>query len=129
MAGASESLGGRTLNIPVILLRVRLRCLALLVLVLVALPLVVELVENGFHLLAHGDTAHFSDSEGHQPLSQEHGCGGTFHLCSCCRSLSGDTPALAALPAPAAPVLSVMAAEPLANATGFARSYRRPPRT
>lgn len=107
----------------------RLRSIALLVLLLIAMPLAVELVENGLHLLAHGDTAHLSGSEGHEPLSEEHGCGGTFHLCSCCRSVSGDTPSLAALPSPAAPVLAVMDAERPGMPTGFSRSTRRPPRT
>ena len=47
------------------------------------LPGGMELAENAYHLAAHGDLAH-NRNAGHSPFDPEHGCGGGFHLCSCC---------------------------------------------
>jgi len=41
-------------------------------------------VENLWHLVATGHTAHALDQgSDHAPLGDEHGCTGTFHLCTC----------------------------------------------
>ena len=46
-----------------------------------------ELVEDGVHLALYGDFVHDQSAGGnHQPFQKEHGCGGGFHLCSCCLS-------------------------------------------
>lgn len=58
----------------------------LLVLALAALltPGFVEAAENLWHLAAAGHGAHASDAgPSHRPQDEEHGCTGTFHLCSC----------------------------------------------
>ena len=48
-----------------------------------------ELLENTVHLAQHGHLAHsVSDGDTHGPLDAEHGCAGTFHLCSCCVGIS-----------------------------------------
>lgn len=71
---------------------VRRLALTLFVLVLAwsMLPGGVELLENASHLVAHGDLAHPSKS-GHTPFNPEHGCGGGFHLCSCCHAQTSET--------------------------------------
>lgn len=53
-------------------------------LVLALWPALGETVELVAHVIAHGDLAHASaDSHDEGPLgANEHGCGGTFHLCS-----------------------------------------------
>lgn len=48
------------------------------------LPGSVELTENAWHLTTHGDFAHDKGRQNHIPFNPEHGCGGGFHLCSCC---------------------------------------------
>ncbi|HBL31600.1 MAG TPA: hypothetical protein DD490_32665 [Acidobacteria bacterium] len=48
------------------------------------LPGSTEFLENAYHLTVHGDFAHDQAQRGHTPFNPEHGCGGGFHLCSCC---------------------------------------------
>ena len=59
------------------------RLLAVL-LVLAIWPALSETVETVVHVAEHGDLAHDpADHPGENPLgSDEHGCSGTFHLCS-----------------------------------------------
>ena len=54
------------------------------------LPGSVELTENAWHLTVHGDLAHDQARQGHLPFNPEHGCGGGFHLCSCCHVQSSQ---------------------------------------
>lgn len=55
-----------------------------LVLVLALTPGLVEAVENVWHLAQNGHSAHATgESSDHQPTDEEHGCSGTFHMCSC----------------------------------------------
>ena len=43
-----------------------------------------EFAENVWHLAVSGHTAHaIEQGEDHAPEGDEHGCSGTFHLCSC----------------------------------------------
>ena len=46
-----------------------------------------ELAEAGTHLVTHGDSAHSPDP-GHEEsgTTDEHGCSGAFHLCTCCHA-------------------------------------------
>ncbi len=60
-----------------------------LVLLLAFVPGVGELMENAVHLAAEGHFAHAThDGDVHDPGSDEHGCTGAIHTCSCCLSLS-----------------------------------------
>jgi len=60
------------------------RILALL-LAFAMFPSAMEAVEVAVHLVQHGDFAHGDqDEHASTPLgTDEHGCSGTFHLCSC----------------------------------------------
>ena len=70
------------------LMRRRLVQLAVLALVFSITPGALELVENVAHAMAHGDAAHVDDG-GHSKGSptDEDGCSGATHACSCCHSL------------------------------------------
>lgn len=54
-------------------------------------PGLTEVTENLWHLAASGHSAHAAE-EGpdHAPQDEEHGCTGTFHLCSCHHSQASD---------------------------------------
>jgi len=76
---------------------VRTLILRLMVLGLIWLmvPGLAEAAENLWHLAQAGHTAHARDAGAdHAPEGDEHGCSGTFHLCSCHHS-----PATALAPA------------------------------
>tara|TARA_R110002096_G_scaffold361075_3_gene554182 strand:+ start:84757 stop:85089 length:333 start_codon:yes stop_codon:yes gene_type:complete len=50
-------------------------------------PGVSELSENAVHLVIHGDTAHSGEADHEESTStDEHGCSGSFHVCSCCHA-------------------------------------------
>jgi hypothetical protein len=67
-------------------------------LVLLVTPGLLEATENLWHLAAAGHTAHSSEAGAdHQPTGDEHGCTGSFHLCSCHRSPPSQTEARARL--------------------------------
>lgn len=53
-----------------------------------------ELVELAVHVLRYGDVAHAdAHDEDQSPLgADEHGCSGTFHLCSCHHGAAATTP-------------------------------------
>lgn len=72
---------------------VRSRILALL-LVLAIIPSGMELVELAVHIVRYGDVAHADQHDkSTKPIgSDEHGCSGTFHLCSCHQVVSATTP-------------------------------------
>lgn len=68
------------------MLRVRslLRPLVVATLAWLLVPGLSEATENLWHLLRTGHGAHdLSAGAGHAPQDEEHGCTGTFHLCSC----------------------------------------------
>lgn len=59
-------------------------------LLLVLFPGTGEAIENAVHLVGFGHTAHATGTpDQHEPSGTEHGCGGTFHLCSCCVQVTG----------------------------------------
>lgn len=88
-----------------------------------------ELAENAYHLAVHGDFAHSEPlGQSHRPFGSEHGCGGGFHLCSCCHTqptVSEEKQVLAS---------SRLSTERLSTgalpsvARGFARGLEEPPR-
>lgn len=53
--------------------------------ILLALSLLpsVEIVEAAVHLVVHGDAAHGGGHDDSGLGQDEHGCSGTFHVCSC----------------------------------------------
>jgi hypothetical protein len=60
------------------------KCIAVVV-ILSLMPATTELIEAVVHYVEHGDLAHADkDDHGTKALgTDEHGCAGTFHLCSC----------------------------------------------
>jgi hypothetical protein len=47
-------------------------------------PGLAEATENLWHLATEGHSAHAPGAEDdHAPVGDEHGCSGTFHVCSC----------------------------------------------
>ena len=66
----------------------RLSAVAVSVLLLwVLTPGLAEFVENAVHLVENGHFAHATPAgDSHPSPGPEHGCTGTFHLCSCCQS-------------------------------------------
>ena len=98
-------------------------------LVWLLIPGLTEAAENVWHVATAGHSAHSADAGAdHAPDDDEHGCTGTFHLCTCCHSA----------PVNVAPVLSVKSADddgrdevrraapPLP--TPFLTGFDRPPR-
>ena len=60
--------------------------IALLVAYMMA-PGMSELSENAVHLVMHGDTAHSGEADHEASTStDEHGCSGSFHVCTCCHA-------------------------------------------
>ena len=56
-------------------------------------PGLTEASENLWHLIRAGHTAHSLDAgPDHAPKGDEHGCSGTFHLCSCHHSSCTTVP-------------------------------------
>lgn len=50
-------------------------------------PGIGELLENAVHFTVEGHLAHSApDGDTHGPALPEHGCSGTYHLCSCCHT-------------------------------------------
>lgn len=104
------------------------RCGLVFLLLLALAPGFGEVVENVLHLLTEGHAAHArSHDDDHAAKGPEHGCTGTFHMCSCHSSSTGLRPAVA----PRAQVLEVIAtlASTLAGPTdaGFHLLPERPP--
>lgn len=67
-----------------------IRRFAALLLFLVLFPGAGEAIENAVHLVGFGHTAHAAGTpDQHEPSGSEHGCGGMFHLCSCCMQVTG----------------------------------------
>lgn len=98
-------------------------------LVYAMMPGALEITENAVHLLRHGDTAHADEQHAQDGPSDEHGCSGTYHACTCHSSaqfVSG--PAAPMLP-PAAHVAQAIVVGPAdAPTDGFSREIYRPPR-
>ena len=91
-------------------------------------PGLAEAAENLWHFARVGHTAHAQDAgEDHAPDGDEHGCSGTFHLCSCHHS----PPTVLAL-APATRQLAPVEQSSLRNETSSPGpdlpSLFRPPR-
>ena len=92
-------------------------------------PGALEATENLAHALRSGHLAHAAESgDSHSDPGPEHGCNGTFHLCSCHLTASG-------LLAAAGPTLAVaeegllFVDPPGGGASGHLYSVRRPPRS
>lgn len=98
------------------------------VLLLALAPGLGEVVENVVHLVVHGHLAH-AEAQGdhHAERLPEHGCSGTFHLCSC-HTARGLRPARS--PRVRSPDLIDVLASPRAASTrnGFHHVPERPPR-
>lgn len=61
-------------------------------LVVLITPGLIEATENAWHLITTGHTAHSPEAgPDHQPSDAEHGCTGSFHLCSCHRTPPSQT--------------------------------------
>jgi hypothetical protein len=68
----------------VALVRTLIPRLLVLGLVWLMTPGLTEAAENLWHVARAGHTAHAQNTgEDHAPEGDEHGCSGTFHLCSC----------------------------------------------
>ncbi len=93
---------------------VRSRILALL-LVLAVVPSGMELVELTVHIVRYGDVAHADQHDtSTKPIgSDEHGCSGTFHVCSCHQVVSAMTPLATAVACIRVPAESLVIAFPL----------------
>lgn len=93
---------------------VRSRILALL-LVLAVIPSGMELVELAVHIVRYGDVAHADKHDkSTKPIgSDEHGCSGTFHVCSCHQVVSATTPLATTVVCLRAPVESLAIIFPL----------------
>jgi hypothetical protein len=77
-----------------------------------------EVVEDGVHLALYGDFVHDqSTGRNHQPFKAEHGCGGGFHLCSCC---------LGQLAEPAAERISFSSLSLVTSPPVMVEDYREP---
>lgn len=89
----------------------------------------VEIVENLGHWITHGDTAHADRQHDQDGPSDEHGCSGTYHACSCHASASF-------VAGSGAPVLMAPVDRPArapraineAHDSDFVRQLLRPPR-
>jgi hypothetical protein len=92
------------------------------------LPGGVELAENVSHLVLHGDFAHDGTAPGHTPFNEEHGCGGGFHLCSCCHSQSPNSSAAFQVASPGFSFKAAPADRPSSAGAGFPQSLKNPPR-
>ena len=67
-------------------------------LVYLVTPSLTEAAENVWHLLSTGHDAHAVEAgSDHAPQGDEHGCSGTYHLCSCCHTAPGDSAPLVIL--------------------------------
>lgn len=93
------------------------------------MPGVGEVVENLDHLIleghfAHAQASHRQDSRGEYP---EHGCNGTFHLCSCHITLSFLTPAGIALVGALPPGSLRGSADSRSPGAGYHQIPERPP--
>lgn len=64
----------------------RMRLLIAVLMIYCMIPNAGEIVENAVHLVTTGHTAHALDDADHEPKGAEHGCSGTSHVCSCCRT-------------------------------------------
>jgi len=104
------------------------RRIAALVLLLALFPGAGEAIENAVHLAGFGHTAHASGTtDKHQPSGTEHGCAGTFHLCSCCMQVSGVLSTAARLGGGPNRALTPIAATPVPLDVARERT-ERPPR-
>lgn len=79
------------------------KCGFILALIWMLTPGLTEAAENLWHVVRSGHAAHAADQGAdHEPEGDEHGCSGTFHLCSCHHSTSTTlTPATAGTELPA----------------------------
>lgn len=104
------------------------RRISALVLLLVLFPGAGEAIENAVHLVGFGHTAHAAGtSDQHEPSGSEHGCGGMFHLCTCCMQVSGVLAVTARLGGGADCALAIAAACPRPLDVD-PQSTERPPR-
>lgn len=109
-------------------MRTFLRPLMVVALVWGLVPGMSEATENLWHLVRTGHSAHdLSAGQGHAPHGKEHGCNGTFHLCSCHHSVPSDlVPALS--PQRCGTVWEDLVPEERALRDGVSRPPERPPR-
>lgn len=92
-------------------------------------PGAMEATENLGHVLRSGHLAHATESgDSHSDPGPEHGCNGTFHLCSC----HFTAPGLLAAVGPAlgaADEGQLFVDQTVGRASGHLHSVERPPRS
>ncbi len=101
----------------------------MLALLLALAPGLGEVVENVVHLATQGHLAHAQETgDQHAERGPEHGCNGTFHLCTCHNSSTGlrpGRPPRARFP----DLVDTLAPAPAGSThTGFHHVPERPPR-
>lgn len=100
----------------------------MLLLACLLLPGGAELVENASHLVIHGDLAHDQAQTNHRPFNPEHGCGGGFHLCSCCHSQASSASAYPRVKKPTTFPVTGFGLRIASLSTGFPQASKEPPR-
>lgn len=101
-----------------------LRTLLLAVLALAMSPGVLELLDDGVHLLTEGRTDHGDEAE----ACPEHGCTATAHYCACCTSLAfANTPGALRVPTDALVLLPRGLDHRARGPRGVAQRHQRPP--
>ena len=101
-----------------------LRATLAVILALGSAPGVVEIVEDGAHLLLEGHTDHV-DAQAPCP---EHGCTPTSHHCGCCKTQQvADVGVAVAVPESPTDVQRWASEEAGPAPSGVARRLRRPP--
>lgn len=104
--------------------RLLVLCLAMFV-----LPNLAEAAENVWHLLATGHDAHDQQAgSDHAPEGDEHGCSGTYHLCTCCHTAPVDSTRWLTAKIADAPDRGAPRSVPAGHTSPFLSSLDHPPR-
>jgi hypothetical protein len=92
-------------------------------------PGALELTENAIHLVTHGDRAHAGADHGEDSDTDEHGCSGTYHACTCHSSpqFADNAVAIRAVAPAAVTRVHARRADAMLD-SGFVRGIDRPPR-
>lgn len=103
--------------------------LSLIALIWFVTPNLTEAVENVWHLFLSGHDAHAVElGADHAPEGDEHGCSGTYHLCSCCHTALGDSTPLVVLRSFEPPDRRARAAVVTSRPSPFLGNPDHPPR-
>jgi len=115
-------------HVPTITAMRPLRSLLVFFLVLGFTPGLGELISDASHLLLEGHSAHAEHHAEHDGPSEEHGCTGWQHTCTCHNSLSVITVAEPGLPVVVGAGVSVWMTPRDRRADGVSFGIERPPR-